>query len=123
VKSKASSKARTKKISLRKNKIKGCPEEKQDYYSKKLSAERLKMCYEIAPPRIRQYLKAEVDFILNKIKPGDIVLELGCGYGRIIPCLASRARSSTIGNRGPRRSKSMSCLGAPAKAPVPSRSR
>ncbi|MCP4228925.1 MAG: class I SAM-dependent methyltransferase [bacterium] len=62
-----------------------------DYYSEKLSAERLKRVYEIAPLRTRQYLDAEVEFVLDNIDPGDAVLELGCGYGRILPRLAEKA--------------------------------
>jgi len=62
-----------------------------DYYSDKLSAERLERVYEIAPPRVRQYLDAEVSFVLERVQPGDAVLELGCGYGRIIPALAEKA--------------------------------
>ena len=62
-----------------------------NYYDDKLSAERLKRCYEIALPRVQQYLKAEITYVLEKIYPGDIVLELGCGYGRILPTLAQRA--------------------------------
>ena len=54
------------------------------YYSQKLSGERLRLCYEIAPPRIQKYLNAEVDFVSQKLKPTDVVLELGCGYGRMI---------------------------------------
>lgn len=63
-----------------------------DYYSNKLSANRLKQCYDIAPARVRQYLDAEVDYVLQKIRSNDIVLELGCGYGRILPRLAKRAK-------------------------------
>jgi SAM-dependent methyltransferase len=63
-----------------------------NYYIDKLSANRLKLCYDIAPPRVIQYLKAEVDYVIQKIKCDDIVLELGCGYGRIIPYLARKAR-------------------------------
>ncbi len=55
-----------------------------DYYSNKLSAGRLRLCYDLAPPRVKQYLNAEIDFILEKIKPNDNVLELGCGYGRVL---------------------------------------
>jgi 2-polyprenyl-6-hydroxyphenyl methylase/3-demethylubiquinone-9 3-methyltransferase len=62
-----------------------------DYYSDKLSAERLKRAYKIAPQRIRQYLEAEVNQVLQKIRSGDMVLELGCGYGRIIPKIAKKA--------------------------------
>ena len=61
------------------------------YYNDKLSAERLKYCYEIAPPRVCQYLQAEENHVLEKIRPGDIVLELGCGYGRILPQFAQKA--------------------------------
>jgi len=61
-----------------------------DYYRDKLSAQRLKRAYEIAPPRIQQYLKAEMDYVLQKISTADIVLELGCGYGRIIPQIARK---------------------------------
>jgi SAM-dependent methyltransferase len=62
------------------------------YYSEKLSAERLRKCYEIAPPRIKQYLEAEIDFVLKKIKSSDIALELGCGYGRVLDKLANKAK-------------------------------
>ena len=61
------------------------------YYSESLAAERLKRCYDIAPPRVRQYLRAEVNFVLDNVRPGDIVLDLGCGYGRAIPQLAQKA--------------------------------
>jgi SAM-dependent methyltransferase len=63
------------------------------YYSQKLSAERLKLCYEIAPPRVKQYLEAEIEFILEKIKPSDMVLELGCGYGRVLKKLLTKAKT------------------------------
>ncbi|MFH1011055.1 MAG: class I SAM-dependent methyltransferase [bacterium] len=62
-----------------------------DYYADRLSAERLKRCYEIASPRVQQYLEAETDFVLEKIRPSDIVLELGCGYGRVLARLAKKA--------------------------------
>jgi len=62
-----------------------------DYYSEKLSADRLRRCYEIAPPKVRRYLRAEIDHALTKIRPGATVLELGCGYGRILAGLAGRA--------------------------------
>ena len=62
------------------------------YYSQKLSAERLRQCYEIAPPRAKRYLEAEIEFVLNKITPSAMVLELGCGYGRVLQRLAPKAR-------------------------------
>jgi len=61
------------------------------YYSQMLAAARLKQVYEMAPVRVRQYLDAEVTHVLEKIRPGDLVVELGCGYGRIIPRLAAKA--------------------------------
>lgn len=54
------------------------------YYSDILSARNLERCYEIAPPRIRQYLTAEIDFVMKNLKPDERVLELGCGYGRVL---------------------------------------
>lgn len=66
------------------------------YYSQKLSAARLRRCYEIAPPRVKQYLQAEIDYVVSKIRAGDVVLELGCGYGRVIEPL-SRWAGLTIG--------------------------
>ena len=55
-----------------------------EYYKDKLSAEGLRKCYEIAPPRIRRYLDAETNFVINRTKRSRRVLELGCGYGRVM---------------------------------------
>ena len=55
-----------------------------DYYSEQLFAERLRKCYEIAPPRARQYLEAEIDHVAGRIRPGESVLELGRGYGHVL---------------------------------------
>lgn len=63
------------------------------YYSERLSAERLRECYQIAPPRVRQYLDAEIRHVLSRIGPSDAVLELGCGYGRVLEQLAVKART------------------------------
>lgn len=59
-----------------------------DYYKDNLSARRLQRVYQIAPPRIQQYLRAEVEHVLSYIHPGNTVLDMGCGYGRIMPALA-----------------------------------
>ncbi|MCK4584235.1 class I SAM-dependent methyltransferase [candidate division WOR-3 bacterium] len=61
------------------------------YYKDKLSADWLKRCYEIATPRVRQYLEAEIGHVLEKINVGDTVLELGCGYGRVLSRLMHKA--------------------------------
>ena len=63
----------------------------KDYYQKKLAAERLMECYRVASPRVRQYMDAEISHVLSKIKPGDRVLDLGCGFGRVMPDLAQKA--------------------------------
>ncbi|MBN1211190.1 MAG: class I SAM-dependent methyltransferase [candidate division Zixibacteria bacterium] len=61
------------------------------YYSEKLSAEKLRKVYACAPPRVRQYLRAEIDFVLEHISEGDAVLDLGCGYGRALEPVARKA--------------------------------
>ena len=61
------------------------------YYKDKLAADRLRRCYELATPRVRQYLKSEIDFVVDNISPGDNLLELGCGYGRVLSVLAEKA--------------------------------
>jgi ubiquinone/menaquinone biosynthesis C-methylase UbiE len=61
------------------------------YYEQKLSALNLKECYDIAGPRVRQYFAEELSHVLGKIRVGDWVLDLGCGYGRVIPALAKMA--------------------------------
>ncbi|MCK5126640.1 MAG: class I SAM-dependent methyltransferase [candidate division Zixibacteria bacterium] len=66
------------------------------YYNEKLSAEKLKQCYDAADERIRQYLTAEINFVISHLKPNDIVLELGCGFGRVIKQLQPHCRL-TIG--------------------------
>lgn len=63
------------------------------YYSEKLSAAKLKRCYEIAPPRVRQYLKAEVNHVLKKVRSSDIILEMGCGYGRVIKYICPHVKT------------------------------
>jgi 2-polyprenyl-6-hydroxyphenyl methylase/3-demethylubiquinone-9 3-methyltransferase len=62
------------------------------YYQQRLSAERLKRCYEIAPPRKARYLKAEMEFVADQIRAEDTILDLGCGYGRTLKLFAERAR-------------------------------
>lgn len=63
-----------------------------NYYSKNLNANKLQECYRIAPSRIQQLLAAEIDFILKKLSESDLVLDLGCGYGRVAIELAKKAQ-------------------------------
>lgn len=62
------------------------------YYSAKLSAERMKRCYDLAPPRVRTYFEAELQHVLSHIRPSDKVLELGCGYGRVLQRIGKKAK-------------------------------
>ncbi|NOY36304.1 MAG: class I SAM-dependent methyltransferase [Chlorobi bacterium] len=64
----------------------------KNYYSDSLNSNRLKRCYDIAPVRVKQFLEAEINFVLNKISSNDIVLDLGCGYGRVALRLAEKAK-------------------------------
>jgi SAM-dependent methyltransferase len=62
------------------------------YYSNHLAGERLRACYVLAPPRVHQYLETEILHVLSRIRPEDAVLELGCGYGRVLERIAATAR-------------------------------
>lgn len=61
-----------------------------NYYSQKLSAERLHKCYQIAPERIKLLLKEEITAVVSKINQNDCVCDLGCGYGRVFDVLQSK---------------------------------
>jgi 2-polyprenyl-6-hydroxyphenyl methylase/3-demethylubiquinone-9 3-methyltransferase len=63
-----------------------------NYYARKLSGRRLAECYEIAPPRVKRYLESEIAHVKSRLHSGDTVLELGCGYGRVVFELARVAR-------------------------------
>jgi 2-polyprenyl-6-hydroxyphenyl methylase/3-demethylubiquinone-9 3-methyltransferase len=65
------------------------------YYAEKLAGDRLRRCYQVAPPRVRRYLEAEISFVLEHVGPADSVLELGCGYGRVLERLLGHARLVT----------------------------
>jgi SAM-dependent methyltransferase len=70
---------------------------KEPYYKEKLSASKLRRCYEMAPPRIKQYLDAEIRFLISNVHGIGLVLELGCGYGRVMNEIAPHV-SWIIGN-------------------------
>jgi ubiquinone/menaquinone biosynthesis C-methylase UbiE len=63
------------------------------YYKKSLSAERLKRCYNVAPKRTIQYLEAEIFHVKNHINGSQKVLELGCGYGRVLKEIAEKCQT------------------------------
>lgn len=63
----------------------------ENYYKAHLSSTRLRRAYDLAPPRVRQYLEAEIAFVAKHLKVSDIVLELGSGYGRVMKKIADEA--------------------------------
>ena len=73
------------------------------YYRERLSADRLLRCYNIAPERIRQYLDAEIQFVISNLQGSDLALELGCGYGRVMKAV-SRFVPRVFGNDVSRKS-------------------
>ena len=70
--------------------------EMNEYYSRNLSSNLLKRCYDIAPNRVQQYLESETDYVLEHVNNSDTVLELGCGYGRVLKKLIPNS-SGVIG--------------------------
>jgi SAM-dependent methyltransferase len=54
------------------------------YYEERLFGSRLQRVYDLASPRIRQYLDAEVRYVIDQAQGASRVLELGCGYGRVL---------------------------------------
>lgn len=62
------------------------------YYTERLAGERLRACYDLAPPRTKAYLDAEIGFVLAKTTHSMLALELGCGYGRVLERLLPRVR-------------------------------
>jgi 2-polyprenyl-6-hydroxyphenyl methylase/3-demethylubiquinone-9 3-methyltransferase len=66
------------------------------YYIDKLAAERLRRCYEVAPPATLVYLRTEIEHVGARLPESGRLLELGCGYGRALTRLP-RARFSLCG--------------------------
>ena len=62
-----------------------------EYYARQLSGRRLQQVYAVASPRVKQYLEAEIRHVQARLRPGESVLELGCGYGRVAFRLAEVA--------------------------------
>lgn len=60
----------------------------KDYYVENLSGNHLHRVYSLADESVQKYLQGEIEFCRERISPGDQVLELGCGYGRILKALA-----------------------------------
>lgn len=67
------------------------------YYEDRLFGPKLKRVYEVASPRIQQYLDAEVRFVIEQVQGANRVLELGCGYGRVLKEVAPHV-ARIVGN-------------------------
>jgi len=67
------------------------------YYADRLFGSRLERVYELASPRIRQYLDAEARFVIESVEGAKRVLELGCGYGRAMKEIAPHV-TRIVGN-------------------------
>ena len=67
----------------------------KNYYKNKLSGNHLHQVYALASDPVRAYLHGEIEFCRGKIQSGNQVLELGCGYGRIVKALAADKHSVT----------------------------
>lgn len=66
------------------------------YYSDRLSGEQLRFCYELATPRVQRYLDEEIRHLNSRFGSSDVVLELGCGYGRVMEVI-SRGVEMVVG--------------------------
>jgi len=66
----------------------------KSYYAKKLSGIRLEKVYKLANTRVRRYLEAEIDLIASMLEPDLSILELGCGYGRVLSAFSNRVKEA-----------------------------
>jgi 2-polyprenyl-6-hydroxyphenyl methylase/3-demethylubiquinone-9 3-methyltransferase len=64
----------------------------ENYYRTTLAADRLKKVYDIAPSRVQQYLAAEIAYVADRLEQSDSLLEIGCGYGRVMRRLSPFVR-------------------------------
>jgi ubiquinone/menaquinone biosynthesis C-methylase UbiE len=67
------------------------------YYEHRLYGSRLQQVYDLASPRIRQYLEAEARYVIENVRGMSWVLELGCGYGRALKEIAPHV-TRIVGN-------------------------
>ena len=63
-----------------------------NYYAQNLNAQKLFRVYDTDLPRVRQYLNEEINFIKRNLTGAESVLEVGCGYGRILKELSPYAK-------------------------------
>jgi 2-polyprenyl-6-hydroxyphenyl methylase/3-demethylubiquinone-9 3-methyltransferase len=59
------------------------------YYKEHLSGTRLEHVYDLASPRVQQYLGAELEHVVKAVQGKGRIIEFGCGYGRALKEIAS----------------------------------
>ncbi|MDD2206972.1 MAG: class I SAM-dependent methyltransferase [Aminobacterium sp.] len=59
-----------------------------NYYAEKLNSMKLFQVYDTKIDRVKQYFREELNFVRRDLHGYERVLELGCGYGRIMKELA-----------------------------------
>ena len=62
-----------------------------NYYAGKLNSDKLQRVYDTAIPRVARYLMAEINFVGEQLIGMESLLELGCGYGRVLRELSPKA--------------------------------
>lgn len=65
----------------------------ENYYEKRLNANRLYEVYQTKYKRIQSYLNAEISFVKDWLCGAENILELGAGYGRIMKEIAPYCKS------------------------------
>lgn len=62
-----------------------------NYYAEGLNSAKLFRVYDTKLERVRRYLREEISFVRRELEGNEKILELGCGYGRIMRELAPYA--------------------------------
>ncbi|MGF7108491.1 class I SAM-dependent methyltransferase [Treponema pedis] len=67
----------------------------ENYYAVNLNSQKLLQVYDTAIPRIKRYLNEEINFVKKQLTGKESVLEIACGYGRILKELSPFAAHFT----------------------------
>ncbi|CDZ74518.1 putative methyltransferase type 12 [Peptoniphilus sp. ING2-D1G] len=69
--------------------------ENKNYYEEQLNSQMLFQVYDTKLPRTQQYLTEEINRVKKDLAGDEDLLEIGCGYGRILRELANSAKKLT----------------------------
>ncbi|CDZ75515.1 hypothetical protein ING2D1G_1377 [Peptoniphilus sp. ING2-D1G] len=67
----------------------------KNYYEEQLNSQMLFQVYDTKLPRTKQYLQEEINRVKKDLTGDETLLEIGCGYGRILKELANSAKELT----------------------------